>query len=35
MKSLILLLALAPLVACNEYGIVEDPGNIGTIKEEQ
>ena len=32
-KSLILLLALSPLVGCNEYGIVEDPDNIGTIKD--
>ena len=32
-KSLLLLLALSPFVACNEYGIVEDPDNIGTIKD--
>ena len=32
-KILLLLLALSPLVACNEYGIVEDPDNIGTIKD--
>ena len=32
-KSLLLLLALSPLVACNEYGIVEDPDNIGAIKD--
>ena len=32
-KSLILLLALSPLVGCNEYGIVEDPDNIGAIKD--
>jgi hypothetical protein len=32
-KSLLLLLALSPFVACNEYGIIEDPDNIGTIKE--
>ena len=33
-KSLILLLALSPLIGCNEYGIVEDPDNIGTIKDD-
>ena len=32
-KNLLLLLALSPFVACNEYGIIEDPDNIGTIKE--
>jgi len=32
-KILLLLLALSPLAACNEYGIVEDPDNIGTIKD--
>jgi len=33
MKSLLLLLALSPFLACQEYGIIEDPDNIGTIKD--
>ncbi|MDE0954274.1 MAG: choice-of-anchor D domain-containing protein, partial [Candidatus Poseidoniales archaeon] len=33
MKSLLLLLALSPFLACQEYGIVEDPDNINAIKD--
>jgi len=32
-KSLLLFLALSPFVACNEYGIIEDPDNIGAIQD--